>query len=534
LRFPFYSLRTGIVVCLTFLILSAMLLINVVMVKFAERDLIDAKVEMGRILIHTIGQRVVYETTIRHKALNELGSLPRFSKEIAQLLRMGGYSSVLVVSGTGTRVFGLGSWGKREEDALVRPREALTRQKSSLEFLGEIWGVTWLAPEMVRMSAPIFFEGRLMGAVAICADLGPLYQGLRKSERIILVYICLNAIILVLFGVYLLSRTVVKPIHRLLIITDKFEEWPPLFDKGEASKNEIGQLFRSLRMMLKRLEANKKELKDNISSLEQANLEIKKAQDEIIQSEKMASAGRLATGVAHEIGNPLSIILGYLELLKRGDLKSEENKDFVERIESEVTRINQIIRELLDFSRPSNAPNEETEIHRLILETVKMLEPQPMMDRIEIRQQLRAEKDFVWAEMAQLKQVFLNIIMNAADSMIGESVPSDGLSPKVLGIVTENEDDSIVIRFTDKGIGISPEELGRIFDPFYTTKEPGKGTGLGLSVCYTIIDGLGGGIRAESVLGKGTEVIVAIPLNRASRKLKIDHIMCGRTSNSKL
>jgi len=285
-----------------------------------------------------------------------------------------------------------------------------------------------------------------------------------------------------------------------LIITDKFEEWPPLFDKGEASKNEIGQLFRSLRMMLKRLEANKKELKDNISSLEQANLEIKKAQDEIIQSEKMASAGRLATGVAHEIGNPLSIILGYLELLKRGDLKSEENKDFVERIESEVTRINQIIRELLDFSRPSNAPNEETEIHRLILETVKMLEPQPMMDRIEIRQQLRAEKDFVWAEMAQLKQVFLNIIMNAADSMIGESVPSDGLSPKVLGIVTENEDDSIVIRFTDKGIGISPEELGRIFDPFYTTKEPGKGTGLGLSVCYTIIDGLGGGIRAESVL----------------------------------
>ncbi len=522
MRFPFYSLRTGIVACLTFLILSAMLLINVVMVKFAERDLIDAKVEMGRLLIHTIGQRVVYETISRHKVLNGLGSIPRFNKEIAQLLRMGGYSSALVVSSTGARLFGLGSWGKREEDALVRSREALARQKSSLEFLGEIWGVIWLAPEMIRMSAPFFFDGRLMGAVAIRADLGPLYQGLRKSERLILIYICLNAIILVLFGIYLLSRTVVKPIHRLLTITDKFEEWSPLFDQGESSRNEIGQLFRSLKMMLKRLETNKRELKANISSLEEANLEIKKAQDEIIKSEKMALAGRLATGVAHEIGNPLSIILGYLELLKRGDLKSEENKDFVERIESEVTRINQIIRELLDFSRPSSAEHEETGIHQLIMETVNLLELQPMMDRIEIRQDLGARKDVVWAGMAQLKQVFLNIIINAADAMI-DTHSSGGLSPKVLNIETENEDDSIVISFTDTGIGISSEELGRIFDPFYTTKEPGKGTGLGLSVCYTIIEGLGGTIRAESILGKGTEVIVAIPLNQANQKLNIEH-----------
>jgi len=514
LRFPFYSLRTGIVACLTFLILSAMLLINVVMVKFAEKDLVDAKVEMGRILIHTIGQRVVYETISRHKALNELGSVPRFSKKIVRLLRMGGYSNVLVISSTGTRVFGLGSWGKREEDALVRSREALKNQKSSPEFLGKIWGVIWLAPEMVRMSAPFFFEGRLMGAVAICADLSPLYQGLRKSEKLILIYICLNAVILVLFGIYLLSRTVVKPIHRLLTITDEFEEWPPIFDQGESSRNEIGQLFRSLKMMLKRLETNKKELKANISSLEEANLEIKKAQDEIIKSEKMASAGLLATGVAHEIGNPLSIILGYLELLKKGDLKSEENRDFVERIESEVTRINQIIRELLDFSRPSSAEHAETGIHQLIMEIVNMLEPQPMMDRIEIRLDLRAEKDVVWAGMSQLKQVFLNIIINAADAMIDTDILSDGLSPKVLHIETENEDASIMISFIDTGIGISSEELGHIFDPFYTTKEPGKGTGLGLSVCYTIIEGLGGRIRAESVLGKGTEVIVTIPLTR--------------------
>jgi len=492
-----------------------MLLINVVMVKFAERDLIDAKVEMGRLLIHTIGQTVAYETISGHKLLNGPGSVPRAGKEIARLLRMGGYSNVLVVNSTGARLFALGSWGKLKEDALVRSRETLTRPKSSLEFLGEVWGVIWLAPEMIRISAPFFYAGRLMGAVAIGADLVPLYQGLRKSERLILIYICLNAVILVLFGSYLLSRTVVKPVHRLLTITDKFEEWPSLFDQEESSKNEIGQLSRSLKMMLKRLETNKRELKANISSLEEANLEIKKAQDEIIKSEKMASAGRLATGVAHEIGNPLSIILGYLELLKRGDLKSGEDKDFVERIESEVTRINRIIRELLDFSRPSSAEHEETGIHQLIRETVNMLEPQPMMDRIEIRQELNATKNVVWAGTAQLKQVFLNIIINAADAMI-DTDPSDGLSPKVLNIETGNEDASIVISFTDTGIGISSEGLCRVFDPFYTTKEPGKGTGLGLSVCYTIIEGLGGTIRAESIPGKGSKFIVTIPLTANS------------------
>ena len=492
-----------------------MLLINVVMVKFAERDLIDAKVEMGRLLMHTIGQTVAYETISGHKVLSGPGSAPRARKEIARLLRMGGYSNVLVVGSTGTRLFSLGAWGKREEDALIRSKKALTGKKSSLEFSGEVWGVIWLAPEMIRMSAPFFHDGRLMGAVTICADLGPLYQGLRKSEKLILIYICLNAIILVLFGIYLLSRTVVKPVHKLLTITDKVEEWPSLFDQEESSKNEIGQLSRSLKMMLKRLETNKRELKANISSLEEANLEIKKAQDEIIKSEKMASAGRLATGVAHEIGNPLSIILGYLELLKRGDLKHEENIDFVERIESEVTRINQIIRELLDFSRPASAEHEETAIHQALMETVDMLALQPMMEQIEIRQELNAIKNVVWAGTAQLKQVFLNIILNAADAMI-ETGSSDGSPPKILHIDTENEDDDIVINFTDTGIGISQEELGRIFDPFFSTKEPGKGTGLGLSVCYTIIEGLGGRIQAESVPGKGTKVTVVIPLNANS------------------
>lgn len=510
MRFPFYSLRTGIVVCLSFLIVSAMLLINVVMVKFAERDLIDAKAEMGRLLIQAIGQMAGYEMVKRDNHMTRLESDLPFKEEITRLLRMGGFSNALMISDKGARLFSLGSCSSTE---------ALRAQKSSLEFSGEIWGVIWFAPERIRISAPILFKGRLMGAVAICADLDPLYQGLRESESIILGYICLDTIILVLFGIYLLSRTVIKPIYRLLTITEKFDEWATLFPPGESSRNEIGQLFRSLKMMLNRLEANKKELNDNIASLEKANLEIKKAQDDIIKSEKMASAGRLATGVAHEIGNPLGIVLGYLELLKRSDLKSEEREDFVSRIEAEVHRINQIIRELLDFSRPSSAEHEETGVHQLIVETVNMLEPQPMMDQIKIHQDLKAEKDVVWAGSVQLKQVFLNIMMNAADAMAEADMSSGSASPKILVIETANQDSFIVVTFADTGVGIPPEALDCIFDPFYTTKEPGKGTGLGLSVCYTIMEGLGGAIRAKSDFGKGTKIIVDIPLIRQNRKI---------------
>jgi len=512
LRFHFYSLKTGIVACLSLLIVSAMLLINVVMMKLAERDLIDAKVKTGHLLIHKIGQMTGYEGMRRGDFLKQRTSEPGFHRRIDQSLRKGEFSRALMVSVEGVSVFSVGPWERGEEDVLVCCNYAVKTGQLSIGFSGKTWGVTWFRPKELRICAPIFFEGRTIGGVAVGADLDPLYQRLRSSESVVLGYIFLNATILVLFGSYLLSRTVIQPIRRLLTITEKFDEWTTLIPAGESSRNEFGQLFRSLKMMLHRLEANKDELKAHIASLEKANLEIKKAQDDMIRSEKMVTAGRLATGVAHEIGNPLGIILGYLELLKRGDLSDGEREDFLGRIEAEVNRIHQIIRELLDFSRGSGPDHEETAVHELIMETVRLIEPQPMMAQIEIRQALKAESDLVRAGAIQLKQVFLNIIINAADAMADVGMPSGGRSPKILVIETSSDDAFIRVSFTDTGAGISQEAQARIFDPFFTTKEPGKGTGLGLSVCYAIIEGLGGAIRVDSPPGKGATMIVDIPL----------------------
>jgi signal transduction histidine kinase len=142
-----------------------------------------------------------------------------------------------------------------------------------------------------------------------------------------------------------------------------------------------------------------------------------------------------------------------------------------------------------------------------------MLKPQPMMEEIDIKLILDADKDDVLADPNKLRQVFLNIIMNAVDVLSQDHQQAADESENKLIIKSENSNENILIRFIDNGPGIPEEELGSIFDPFYTTKDPGKGTGLGLYVCYSIIDEQGGNIDAESSEGNGTMISVQLPLS---------------------
>ncbi|MBW2004621.1 MAG: two-component sensor histidine kinase, partial [Deltaproteobacteria bacterium] len=261
-------------------------------------------------------------------------------------------------------------------------------------------------------------------------------------------------------------------------------------------------------------------------SLEKANLELQQAQEEIIRSEKLASVGRLASGVAHEIGNPIGIVLGYLGLLKGSDLNDEERKDFINRIEKEIGRINRTIRNLLDFSRPSKGEMRVVSVHKIIGDMVDILKPQPMVSDSEIFLDKGATKDNVLADPDKLKQVFLNLSMNAIDAMGANQTKNESqkntLSIRTI-LPTETKADKTVnkskihIEFIDNGSGIPAEDLTRIFDPFYTTKEPGKGTGLGLSVSLRIIEDIGGDIKVKSEPGKGTKIIVILPLCPATK-----------------
>ena len=341
-------------------------------------------------------------------------------------------------------------------------------------------------------------------------------------QKIVFFYILLNTLFLALFGFYLIYRSTIRPINRLVKRAEEFKEGDTFFLTSGAEQNEFGKLSSSLNVMLRRLEDNKAELKTGIRSLEKANLELQQAQEEIIRSEKLASVGRLASGVAHEIGNPIGIVLGYLGLLEGSDLNDEERRDFINRIEKEIGRINRTIRNLLDFSRPSKGEMRVVSVHKIIGDMVDILKPQPMVSDSEIFLDKGAKKDTVLADPDKLKQVFLNLSMNAIDAMgAGQSKDESqknmlsiqtSISPKTKADKRVNKS-KIHIEFIDNGSGISAEDLTRIFDPFYTTKEPGKGTGLGLSVSLRIIEDIGGDIKVKSEPGKGTKIIVILPIH---------------------
>ena len=345
-------------------------------------------------------------------------------------------------------------------------------------------------------------------------------------QKIVLFYILLNTLFLALFGFYLIYRSTIRPINRLVKRAEEFKEGDTFFLTSSAEQNEFGKLSSSLNVMLRRLEDNKAELKTSISSLEKANLELQQAQEEIIRSEKLASVGRLASGVAHEIGNPIGIVLGYLGLLKGSDLNDEERQDFINRIEKEIGRINRTIRNLLDFSRPSKGEMRAVSVHKIIGDMVDILKPQPMVSDSEIFLDKGAKKDTVLADPDKLKQVFLNLSMNAIDAM-GAGQSKDESQKNMLSIRTSLSPEAkadkrvnkskIHIEFIDNGSGIPADDLTRIFDPFYTTKEPGKGTGLGLSVSLRIIEDIGGDIKVKSEPGKGTKIIVILPLYSATK-----------------
>jgi two-component system, NtrC family, sensor kinase len=510
LKTPILGLRAGILTQLIFLIVAAMLLINVVMLNLYEKDLVTEKEKTGSLLLS--GMEYIIGNTLKdgEQGLKNIRFGADFSSLVQEMLDTGGYRGIAIVNGSGESVFTIGLDNDKKQYALTLAMTAMNTLIQSVNYRGRTWGVLWPRKSELYLSSPLKHKGRVIGGVSVISSLEPVYEALRKSERLVIIYVAIDTLVLALVGIYLLSRIVVNPIHSLLRMTEEYEDSESILAAGEAPENEIGNLTRALANMLKRLDENKNELKSHIVSLEKANKKLKAAQNEIVQSEKLASVGRLAAGIAHEIGNPIGIILGYIDLIMRGDLTPEEEKDFLTRVEGEISRVNTIIRQLLDFSRSSEEERINLNIHSLITDTVEMLKPQSGMKKIAISLLLAAENDNVIADKNQMQQVFLNILINSIDALSEEGETMENAQ---IHIVSKNRNGLLELEFIDNGPGIPVDKLDHIFDPFFTTKDPGQGTGLGLSVCYRIIQAAKGAIRAESSPGKGMKIRMELPLN---------------------
>jgi PAS domain S-box-containing protein len=232
--------------------------------------------------------------------------------------------------------------------------------------------------------------------------------------------------------------------------------------------------------------------------------ELENTQVQLLQSEKMASLGKMAAGVAHQLNNPLSGIILYAKLVtEEYDLPGEAVED-LKRVLDDAERAKETVKELLEFARQTNQEMKPQDVNDIVSRTMFLLENQSIFYNIEIKKDLGENLPYINGDAQQLNHVFMNIILNAADAM-------DGSGTLYIKSGYSAANNSVRIEIGDTGEGIPQEVLPHIFEPFYTTKEQGKGTGLGLSMVYGIIESHGGIIYAESTVGEGSTFHIELP-----------------------
>ncbi|MBW2062842.1 MAG: PAS domain S-box protein [Deltaproteobacteria bacterium] len=258
---------------------------------------------------------------------------------------------------------------------------------------------------------------------------------------------------------------------------------------------------RDVLLSISRLEADRSQ-DANYLVLARDITERKQLEKQLFHSEKLASIGILAAGVAHEIGNPLSAISGYTQILQSGETFEPEAREYLEGIASQATRIQRIIENLLDYSRPSAGIRSELKVAETVRTVMSMLTSQRAFRGLDLKLNLDDDLPAVNMDRDHLAQIIINIALNAAQAMQGSGS---------LEITTAFQEGQVQIRLADSGPGIPDEIKGRIFDPFFTTKSVGEGTGLGLSICYKIVESYNGSIAFESRPGRGATFSINLP-----------------------
>jgi two-component system NtrC family sensor kinase len=318
------------------------------------------------------------------------------------------------------------------------------------------------------------------------------YVDMRRKALSILVMIIVAGMALAVGLGYVLADKIMNPVHRLIKASQQVSDGSLTPDIGPVSKDEIGVLQSTFMDMVAAMGRRRAA-----------------AESQILQSEKQASIGRLAAGVAHEINNPLTGVLSYTHmLLRRKDLADDIRSD-LEVIVDSTERVRTIVKGLLEFSRQTKLTPEPTDVNNLIRSTIALMENQALVKGVSIRFNPGENLPKVTLDRGQFQSVLLNMIINALDATeAGDSITvytAAGLS------ASESGHKGVEITIADTGAGIPPENLDKLFDPFFSTKEVGKGTGLGLSVSLGIVERHGGTIRVQSELGKGTRFFIWLP-----------------------
>jgi signal transduction histidine kinase len=329
--------------------------------------------------------------------------------------------------------------------------------------------------------------------------------------RGIALYMGVFALMLLVLTYFVLTRAIVRPIEQLSAAADRVARGARDLELPRAGAREVSDLGTSVRAMAARLLADERAMRAKVDELQSTTRRLGETREQLAGSERLASVGKLAAGVAHEIGNPIAAIMGMHDLIAEGDLPAEDQADFLRRMRKETERIHVVVRDLLDYARPETGPSSAriaiATVKEVVDDTLSLVKPQKEMRNVTVSTEIDPDLR-VMLSPQRLTQVLLNLLLNAAGALAGK--PSD--APHTLAIRAKADGDARVrIEVEDDGPGIPAELRDRVFDPFVTTKEVGSGTGLGLSVCRGIVEGAKGRIELDATYASGARFVIELP-----------------------
>jgi two-component system NtrC family sensor kinase len=380
-------------------------------------------------------------------------------------------------------------------------------------------------PSCVQSNCHFHKEDEIvLGSLEAKMSLADIDRRVRKTEIVYLILVTIFLGIAVFALIEFTRRKIQKPLLQVIGASNEVAKGN-LDIRIQVDSFDLKDIYlvgSAFNNMLEKIHDANKQLRNWSKNLEEKvrikTEELKRTQSELIKIEKMASLGKLSSAVAHEINNPLSGVLTYTKLVIRQLEKSDINKKQLENvfnhlnmIETETKRCGNIVKGLLDFSRENQLKFETALLNDILKDTLALTVHSFEIAQIRLESIYEAKHDLIWGNPNQLKQTFMAVLVNAL-----EAIDADGLV-KVQTYNSSNNEE-IVIEISDTGVGIREENLGHIFEPFFSRKRDGStSTGLGLAVTYGIIQQHKGQIRIESVYGKGTKVIIVLPVHTSKK-----------------
>jgi hypothetical protein len=394
---------------------------------------------------------------------------------------------------------------------------------------------------LVRL-ALLFAVAQLIAAASVLFAL-PALRAHPLGTVLLVVLAVVDLGLLAVFAGWIIRGSLAGPVQRLAFDVQRIADGDYHHRVGDTHRAELREIQESVNRLADRLIDDQKLLAENIQSLEETNRELVVLRDQMVHSARLASVGTLAAGIAHEVGNPLGAITGFVDVARKRAMRAGADIELLDSIRVEALRIDRIVRGLLDYARPPGADERPAPARDVVLGVRQLLESQGRLDRAHCVWEVAGDATDLVTEPRRLEQVLVNLILNALDAVEGiedarmvvrlhcEVGGSRRLRPR-------REDDPpginymhrrrlsdeehrvdqmsmtarvTIIEVSDNGPGIRPEHLEHIFDPFFTTKEPGKGTGLGLSICARLVEGMGGHIEVGPPQEGGARFVIRLP-----------------------